>query len=182
MAAVEDRPTFPTSDDDDLDVVEQPRPASPSLIEVLKAQRAKLSDERTFDLLVPGYGELLVLRLGPISADQQARLAERIQRGRNTRNASVDTLVTAFRSLLARPTPTAALEQLVDDEGDPLGLDDRLAEKLDLGPVRTARDVLEALFRGANSPTLAITAAASEFFDWGASAGEEIDEDFLGES
>jgi hypothetical protein len=180
MAAVDERPTFPMHDEPELP--EQPRSASPSLIETLKAQRAKLSSERSFDLVVPGYGELLVLRLGSISADQQARLAERIQRGRNTRNASVDTLVTAFRSLLARPKPDADLEQLVDDEGDPLGLDDRLAEKLDLGPVRTARDVLEALFRGANSPTLAITAAASEFFDWGTGASDEIDEDFVGES
>jgi hypothetical protein len=179
MAVDEQAP--PIEFDDEFEP-ERPSPASPTLIETLKAQRQKVAQERSLDVVVPGWNELLVLRLGPISSEAQTRLFERLQRTRNTVTANVDTLIAAFRSVLGRATSNGELVELVDAEELPVGLDERLAELLGLGPVRSAREVVSALFAGANSPTLAITAAAGEYVEWAQSAREDVDEEFLGES
>jgi len=171
--------------DDDVFEHEPPdeqlsQPASSSVLDTLKAQRQKVATKHTFDVVVPGWRELLVLRLGSITGAQQSRIVEKAQRTPNA-NVDVDFLIAAFQSVLGRSTPTSALAVLADDDGDPVGLDKRLADMLDLGVVRNARDVMQALFVGANSPTLAISSAASEWLEWARSANDEIDEDFLGE-
>jgi hypothetical protein len=149
-------------------------------LDALKAQRRQVAAAHHFDVVVPGWRELLVLRLGSITGAQQQRIVERARTNPNA-NVDVDFLVAAFVSVLGRSTPTGALAVLVDDEGDPVGLDKRLADMLELGVVRNARDVCVALFAGANSPSLALSSAANEWLEWGRSANEEIDEDFLGE-
>lgn len=164
----------------DEDALDEPvSTASTSVLDALKAQRAKLAETQTFDVDVPGWRGLLVLRLGSITQQQQQRIGVRVQQ----RNATpdLDFLVAAFREVLGRARSSDALELLVDSDGDPIGLDERLAVALDLGVVTSARDVLQRLFAGANSPTLAIASAANDWLEWARSANSEIDEDFLGE-
>jgi hypothetical protein len=168
----------PFSTDDDEFSVATPA-ASSTVLDALKAERARAAEPQTFDLDVPGWHGKLRLRLGSITAQQQQRIIERAQR-RNA-NAQLDFLVAAFREVLGRARTSEPFQLLVDDDGDPLGLDERLADKLGLGPVSSARDVVMTLFGSANSAPVAITNAAGEWLEWAGSANGEIDQDFLGE-
>lgn len=168
-------------DDDTFEVEIAETGAGSSVLSALKAQRARVAATRTYDVVVPGWRELLVLRLGPITGAQQQRIIERAQRGKGA-NVDLDFLVAAFQQVLGRSTPDGELAVIVDADGDAVGLDERLAAMLDLGPVQTARQGMLALFAGANAPSLAIASAANEYLEWARSANSEIDEDFLGES
>jgi hypothetical protein len=168
-------------DDETFEVEIAEAGAGSSVLSALKAQRARVASTRTYDVVVPGWNELLVLRLGPINGGQQQRIIDRAQRGK-TANVDLDFLVAAFQQVLGRKTPEGELAVLVDADGDAVGLDERLAAMLDLGHVQTARQGMLALFAGANAPSLAITSAANEYLEWARSANTEIDEDFLGES
>lgn len=166
---------------DDLAATPTPEAgAQSSVIEALKAQRQRVAADRSFDVVVPGWGDLLVLRLGSITGKQQAKISDRAQRTSENVNAAF--LVAAFRSAWGRTSSSGELTMLADEDGDPFGLDKRLADALDLGPVSSAREVLELLFARANSPTIAITSASNEWLEWARSESDEIDEDFLGES
>lgn len=157
---------------------------SRSVIEALKAQHARVAEERTLDVAVPGWANMLVLRLGPISAGAQARIVEKVSRRKLSTHASnVDFLVAAFRGIYGRTRPDdRELTHVVDENGEPMGLDERLAEAINLGEVHSAREVVERLFSRANSPTFALDAVVSEWGEWARDASEEVDEDFLGES
>ena len=168
-------------DDDDEIAYVPPPSATANVLDAIKAQRARVVEERTYDVVIPGWGDLLVLRLGAITGLQQQKIVERSQRRTVQTNADADFVIAAFREVLGRATPQGELAVLVDAEGDPVGLDERLADLLDLGPVRRARDVLDLLFARANSPSLAIASAAHEWLEWARSATDEIDEDFRGE-
>jgi hypothetical protein len=157
--------------------------ADGSLLDSLKSQRASVARKHTLDVEVTGWRGLFALRLGSISGQQQARLVERAQRERSPVSANIDTLIAAFQAALGRRGRDQAWEVLADPtDGSPLGLDSRLADALDLGPARSAREVVALLFQGANSPGIAIAAVASDYMDWAREATDEIDEAFLGES
>ena len=178
MSELRELPELPPFEHDDETTV---APAPPTIFDSLKAERARVQAEASFDLVVPGWGECLVLHLGSITSQQQQRIFERLQKGGTIGQMHADNLVAAFRELRARETPTSELQQLVDEEGEPYGLDERLAERLQLGPVTNARGVLLALFSGANSRDTAISAAGSEWLDWARSTSSEVDESFVGE-
>lgn len=155
--------------------------ASSSVLDALRTERARVAHEQTYDLIVPGWRSLLVLRLGAISAQQQQRIVERVQRRKLGASADVDFLIASFREVLGRATPTGELAVLVDEDGVPVGLDERLADMLGLGVVRSAREVVDRLFEKANSPTMALSSEMAEWLDWARSASDEADESFLGE-
>lgn len=167
-------------DDDDF-VLERPteQPAGASVLEALKAQRAVIAEQHTFDVAIPGWNDLLVLRLGAITGQQHAKIIERA--ARTSRSIDTDFLTAAFREVLGRDKPDGELTLLVDGDGDPVGLDKRLAAMLDLGEVQSARDVLVALFSGANSPPTAIANVSNDWLQWARSAGDDVDEAYLGE-
>jgi hypothetical protein len=167
-------PHFEREPDDEP--IEQIAPAN--VLDVLRAERQKVVAEATIDIVVPGWRELLVLRLGPITSQQQQRMTERARRGSVD---EADGIVYAFREVLGRATPDGELAVLVDAEGDALGLDDRLAELIALGPVARARDVVWALFAKANNPPVAVTTAVNEYLEWSRESSSEGDEDFVGE-
>jgi len=168
--------------DDDFEIASAIEAADANVLGALKRARARVAEQQTYDLAVPGWRDLLVLRLGPISGTQQQRIIDRATR-RSSAPSSADTdlLVAAFREVLGRATPTSELAVLVDADGDPVGLDERLANLLDLGPVHSAREVVHVLFAGANSPPAAIQAASGEWVEWARSADDEVNEGFLGE-
>lgn len=154
--------------------------ADPSLLGMLKAQRSTLAQQHTLDLPVPGWRNMLALRLGPISGAQQARLFERVQK--HPAAANVDTVIAACQSVLGRAREVDAWEVLADTDGEPFKLDYLLAEQLGIEDAKTAREVVGALFEGANSPGLALASFANEYLEWARESSEEVNEEFLGES
>lgn len=155
---------------------------SASVIDALRAQRSRIAETRSLDVDVPGWHDLLVLRLGSIEPAVAVKIAERSEKRKLSAHlANIDLLVAVCRGVYGRTPDDPELVQLVDEDGDPLGLDDRLAAMLDLGEVKTARDVVERLFARANSPTFAIGGIMSEWTEWAQGSADEIDEEFLGE-
>lgn len=154
-----------------------------SVLEALRAQRARHVADRHYDVDVPGYDGLLVLRLGPIASPVLTRLRLRAERSRSPDvdfNLNADTIIAACRAVLGRARREDMLVPLKDTEGEPVRIDDRLAELLGIDAT-VARDVLRTLFEGANSPELAVAATGGSYVDWAASANAEADEEFLGE-
>jgi hypothetical protein len=166
--------------------VEQPAEngaAASPVLEVLRQRRAERSAERTFDLDVPGYGGLLVLRCGPITGQTLSRLRERLERSRSPErdlNLNADVLIAACRSVLARAKPEDELVELEDDDG-PVRLDSRLAAMFEM-PASSARQVVVGVYSLANVPELAVATAASDYMEWASSAASEVEASMLGES
>jgi hypothetical protein len=170
----------------EADTVILPPPKTSSLLDALRARRAEMLDEQTTDLLVPGYNGMLALRVGPLTGREQSRLTSRMAQSKSpdreaTYNA--DTLITATRELVVRNTegePWQSLGSL--NGGDPVGIDDRLVELLDLKPAAlTARATLRALFALAPSPDIAINLASAEYITWAGGITEDVDADYVGE-
>jgi hypothetical protein len=157
---------------------------SRSVLDALRAQRRERVAARTLVLEVPGWLGHLGLRLGPIPGRQLDRIVERAESSKSperTFNANADTLIAACVEVLGREETSQEFITLTDEEGEPLRLDARLAEKLGLEADR-ARGVVRELYRNANSVEMAVGAAATQYTEWATSANEELDEELLGES
>ncbi len=173
MSTLEPVPSFEHEPDEEVEPI-----APTTVLDALRAERERVQGNPYFDVIVPGWRGLLVLRLGPISSAQQQRLTERARRG-NVDDA--DGIVMSFREALGRATPDGELAQLADEDGDPMGLDDRLASTIGLGPVTRARDVVNALFAKANNPPVAISNAVNSYLEWSRESSAEVDDAFVGE-
>jgi hypothetical protein len=160
--------------------------APSSLVEALRARRAAQAAGHSHDLVVPGWKGQLVIRCGPIGGAVMTALRERAEKSRSPErdfNLNADTLIAACREVLGRASPDGDLTTLVDDDGEPVRIDSRLAELLGIETQRgRAREVLLALYAGANVPEVAIGVAGGEYMEWASSANAEVDEDLLGES
>lgn len=168
------------------DAPSEPPAAEPnSILEAVQAEWEKHAQERYFDYTVPGTGQRLVLRLGPLPGGMLSRLRERLERSKNPErdvNLNADVLIAACRGVYGRTRPGAPLEELGDDDG-PYGLDVRLGKALPyMGEPDTARAVVRGLFSGANDPGFAVVAAGAEYIDWAGSSDADVSEDLLGES
>jgi hypothetical protein len=159
----------------------QPPPGS--VLAALQAQRAEhQAVQRVYDLAVPGYRGLLVLRLGPVPASQLSRIMDRATTGKSPErsfNANADLLVAACTEVLARARTSDPFVPLLGRDDEPVKLDARLAELLQL-PETRARGLVRALFEGANSPDMALATAAGEYAEWASGAAEEELEESLG--
>jgi hypothetical protein len=174
--------------DDHLEeLVVEERVTSPVLA-AIRAERDKAAERHVYDLDVPGYGGLLVIRMGPIGGNNATKLRDRWTASKDPNkdfNLNADTIIAACREVLGRPSPLEALQPLAPD---PLIIDSELADTLQLqidtidGAMPTARQVLRALFSAAHDPDLAIGVAGGEFMQWLASADEQVSEEALGES
>jgi hypothetical protein len=158
--------------------------APSSLLDTLRAKREERAAERHFDIELPGYDGLLVLRCGPIPGRTLTLLRERSERSKSPErdfNLNADTLIAACREVLGREQRSHPLRVLPDADGEPVRIDERLADLLQL-PATSARDVLRCLFENANSPEVAVAYQAGLYMEWAASSLDELDEELLGES
>ncbi len=164
--------------------------APTSIVDALRAKRADRALDQTFDLEVPGWGGMLVLRCGPLPQGTLSKLVERAttSRARSTMlDANCDMLIAACREVWGRKTPGAELEVVPDADGEPLRLTKHLAEVLQLNgpdgePLQRGRDVVIAVYSGVPSPELAIGQSTTEYMEWATAANQDIDEELLGES
>jgi hypothetical protein len=157
-----------------------------SVIAALRAQRAEAEVPHELDMEVPGWGGLLVLRLGPIPPAQLNRLVERANNAKSktaATDASADMLIAACREVWGRK-PGRPLVMLTDEDSEPLRLDKRLAEQFQLKDAtgetpERARGVVLALYNAVPSPELAVGSSASEYVEWARGANAEIDSELL---
>lgn len=159
-----------------------PTDAPSSILAALRSKREALAADRHLDVDVPGYGGLLVLRLGVVPSRQLAVVAEKAERSNSPDaafNANADLLIQACVEVLGRERDDADLQPL--DDADPqVRIDARLAGLLQLDG-STARATLRGLFALANSPDYAVAVAAARYGEWMGQASLEVDEDLAGE-
>jgi len=175
----------------DLAEEEQPEPIElapeGSVLEVIRARRARHAAEQHLDVLVPGHGDLLALRCRPLHAEEMGEIRKRIEALERTKNPMVDytlaadLLITATREVIARKGLREPWEP-IDPTGEPTGISTRLAELLHLD-APSARLCLRGLFEFAPSPEMAITSCVGEYLAWArGESADETDQLLMGES
>src|SRR5262245_27278257 len=116
--------------------------APASILDTLRARRREAVGDRHYDVDVPGYAGLLVLRRGPITGSGFTRRRERMEASKSPErdfNLNADVLIAATSDVLGRTDPLDELTALDEDEA--LRLDDRLATLLGF-EAKGARDVV----------------------------------------
>jgi len=153
-----------------------------SVLDLLRATRATYTAEQIYDIAVPGYDDLLVLRLGPLPGAKITVFRERHERSKSPErdfNLNADLLIAAVHDVLARRTQDGELQPL--DADDPIGLDERLADGLDLH-ARSGRELVRELFGAAPIPEVALNTLMGGYMDWATGVNNDADETFAGES
>lgn len=173
---------------DETDVVEfietADEPAANPIVQALREQREKHLGDHFHDVEVPGYNGLFVIRCGPLGGRQLTIIQERVDRSKSPDklfNVNADTLIAGCREVLGRVDLEDDLVTITDHEGEPVRIDVRLAEVLQL-QAETSRDVIRAVFGLANDPDVAVGVAAGTYMEWCSSANGAISEAVLGES
>ena len=157
-------------------------PAS-SAFDVLREKRREHTASQSFDLNVPGYGDLLVLRCGPISGALFSRFRERHERSRSPErdfNLNADVLLAACQEVLWRPVPDAQPDAFSDDD-EPMTLDERLAEGLGFAAT-SGRELVRQLFGAAPIPEVSLSNTMNGYMEWATALNAEADQEFAGES
>lgn len=154
-----------------------------SVLDAIRDRRAQLTHEHVYDLKVPGYRGLLVLRCAPIRGAKLTQLRTRLETSKDPERdfgLNADVLIDSCQAVLARRSLEDEFETL-DPTGEVVRIDSRLAELLKLDTTR-ARDVVRELFAAAPSPELACGVAVGDFAAWSSGADLEVEDDLLGES
>lgn len=161
-----------------IEDTETQAPAGPSaLARIRKLYQSKV-DEQVIDLAVP-RNPLLRIRYHAFDPDNAPTT------GRNQHEVNLDVLINACKAILIRENGEWVE---LEDESGPVGFDESLSEMLGLGVPSvddggTARQVVEAVFRRAPMPQLAIEMQVEQLTEWLAGGGSSVDEvALLGES
>jgi hypothetical protein len=158
-----------------------------SVLDVIRGRRSAKAAEHEYDMPVPGYGGLLVVRCAPLAGEALTPLRLRLERSKDPSRdfaLAADILIAATENVLARREARAELEPL-DPTGDPVTFTERLAELLrieEIDPRHPARSLVRAVFSLAPSPELAVGDAVGEYLLWAQGADADLDEGLLGES
>ena len=155
-----------------------------SLLDSLRARRAELAGEHTYDMEVPGYDGCLVLRLAPLRGQEIAQLARRAEASKapdREFHANASIIIRSCRAVLARENREEELRTLHPDEVTTLTLNDELAELMGIH-APSAIELLKALWDKVPSPEISIGMMAGEFVEWSSQANQEDEEVFQGES
>jgi hypothetical protein len=172
----------------DSDAIDEPVPEpieaeSGSVLDVIRSRRDSRAAEHEYDMPVPGYGGLLVLRCTPLRGETLTKLRLRLDRSKDPSRdfaLAADVLSAVCENVLARRTPEAELEPL-DPTGEPVRLTERLAELLQV-EASSARQLVRAVFSLAPSPEMAVGDAVGDYLAWAQGADADLDEGLLGES
>src|SRR5215831_416345 len=154
MTSLDDTQIMRPESDDDA-VLSNGHGEPSSVFDVLIAKRAEHAAPDTYDLDVPGYRGLLVLRLGAIRSSMLTKLTERATKSKSPErdfNGNADTVLAACREVMWRAHVDDELQPMLVD-GEPIGLDERFAQGLQLDAT-SGRELVRALFSTAPIPEL----------------------------
>lgn len=164
-------------------------PVDETALDAVRRRREEHQAEKTYDLLPPGYGGCLVLRLGPPTAEVQTMTRLRMEKLERKKDPNrdfalnADTLIAVCEEVLVRKTRAAPLEPVLVD-GEPVALDAGLAEALGVtvDPRHPGRSLVRDLFRGAPAPEIAVGVHVNQYLEWAQGLDADSDEELLGES
>lgn len=162
------------------------KPAHESALDAIRRYRETHVAEQHYDMVVPGYGELLVLRCAPLRGDAQTKTRLRLEKLERAKDPSrdfainADTLVDVCEQVLARHTRDGELVS-IDPSGEPVKIESRLADLLNV-EAPTARELVKSIFAGVPSPEISVGVEVGRYLDWAQGVDSDVDEGLLGES
>jgi hypothetical protein len=172
-----------------LDVpVEEQEPLGGAM-ETIRHKRNKIIAKDHLELLVPGYEGTLKVKYRALSDGQHDEAAKRVRRAEERedvegrRESMADVLILHCDRIYVRESDDAPFQEL-EQHGEPLKFESRLASLLDVG-VDTARAVVLEVFSpkedGRRRQPDAIALHVNAIFSWREGRENEIDEALLGE-
>lgn len=162
------------------------RLSASSPLDEIRRRHAELVRGVLLSVPVPGYGGKLVARFAKLSPED---LKAATEAALATRDKSADAQLTMAAGLVVRHVrdvcgigPTGDPVPLIDDDGEAVRFDHRLAELLDIAlpPGSHDRVVLLAVLGRGNEA--GVQGMASQFLAWSAGLSEEARETLQGES
>lgn len=176
-----------TSSWQETTLIQEPDPveaeSSGSVLDVIRARRGARITEYEYDMPVPGYGGLLILRCTPLRGEMLTTLRLRLERSKDPSRdfaLAADILADVCVDVRARRQAGGEWEPL-DPTGDPVGINERLAELLQV-EATTARQLVRAVFSLAPSPEMAAGDAVGDYLAWAQGADADLDDGLMGES
>lgn len=152
-----------------------------SIRDQIREERDAIAAKRTLDLLVPGYsGNLIGVRYRAISAREVEEFVER-QRGEGEQGikAGLDLLIACCDSILYRAAEDEEFEPALDDDGDKIRFDVRLAEAFDI-EATSARETVSGFFSPEGAQPFAVGQHIAAVQQWLAGESSAIDPALLG--
>jgi len=157
--------------------------AAGSVLDVIRERRSAKAAEHEYDMPVPGYGGLLVVRCTPLKGETLTTLRLRLERSKDPSRdfaLAADILIAVAEDVLARRSSSAPWEPL-DPTGEPVTFTERLAELLRI-EATSARELVRAVFSLAPSPEMAVGDAVGDYLAWAQGADADLDDGLMGES
>lgn len=151
-----------------------------SVLDQIKARRAKLHESRTLDLNIPGYGGALVARYAPLPYDKFRSIQDRNEKtamsdGEREVNVAIDTLMNACLGIFIREE--GELRPL-EHESYHVKYDGSLMQALDLNEPIDPRHTVKEVFPS----DIAIMTQFTRFIEWQTGEDAAIDSSLVGES
>jgi hypothetical protein len=149
-----------------------------SIRDQIRAEREAIASEKTLDLLVPGYSGLLAVRYRSISDRELEQYIKRAQ-GEQSIGANLDLLIQTCETILYRESDEQEFTPALDENGDRIRFDIRLAEMLGID-AKTARETVAGFFSPDGAQPLAVAQHIGAVADWLQGKSSEIDPALLG--
>jgi hypothetical protein len=157
---------------------------------LLRERWQDIAQAKTIDLAIPQVPDnVLRVRYGALPSEELDKLAKKISRQQQRSGTSgaiamnADFLIRACQAILVPVSADedAPMDVLVDDDGDPIVFDTRLARFLGFeDEVESAREVVYVLFSKAPQPDVAIGTHVQRVSNWMQGIHTEASEDLLG--
>lgn len=152
-----------------------------SIRDQIREERDAIASKKTLDLLVPGYDQDLIgIRYRAIEQREFEAFAKK-QRGGGEEgfNANIEMLVLCCDSILYRKSEGDPLKPALDENGEKIRFDIRLAEAFDL-QATSARETLLGLFSPDGAQPFAVLRHVEAVSSWLSGESHEIDQSLLG--
>lgn len=160
-----------------------------SVRSMLRERWEGIAKAETIDLPIPQVDPgLLQVRYHALSSEDLDKLGKKIARSQQTGSKAAvafcaDFLIRSCRAILVPISgdEEAPMDVLVDDEGDPIVFDTRLARFLGFeDEVNSAREVVYTLFSKAPQPDVAIATQTEKLSNWMRGVQVDTSETLLG--
>lgn len=157
-----------------------------SIRDRIRAEREAMASDKTLDLLVPGYSGLVGVRYRALSEREFSECLPKQQGGikaeisfEDTFRANYSLLITACETIIWREEESDEFQPALDENGDPIRFDVRLAEYLGF-EAETARETVAGFFAPEGTRPLAVAAHANAVTAWLNGNTADIDAVLLG--
>lgn len=166
-------------DIDEPGAVADVKPTDGALLDKLHRTYTEVHERHNAVFPLAIWGDHVGLRLKVLPQAQWRATIKAMGDGKNPDKllrAGGNLLIAGLQEIVVRGDEMDPWEPLADDEG-PCKLDERCAKLLQLGPVKSSRDVLVAMLQGKDRAPWAIAAIVDDYGSWMIGEAAEVASD-----